>query len=264
MFTAAMIKIHIRVFSCPCHYLPGAIGVFHQRGAALDPVTVVHVAYAIDVADLRGVDVSADHAIIAFFPAVGGQGAFKLKNKIHSALDSILEISAEAPVAKPQSVPDPVVAAVQHQHEIIGTVSQETQPRCQARDAIKHVSVRDEISEAICTAMFGMVHDGDASKSHAQRYHGSQEFIVIARDVGHCGSAAGHGEYPAYDIGVALAPAQPVLLCLPTINDVTHEIEMITGMVFEEIIELAGLAIARAQMHVTDEDTAVMLRHSII
>lgn len=246
MFTAAMIKIHIRVFPCPCHYLPGAIHVLHQRGAALDPVTVVHVAYAVDVADLRGVDVSADDTIITFFPAVAGQGALEFKHEIHGAFDSVLEISAEAPVAKPQPVPDPVVATVQHQHEIIGTISQETQPRCQARDAIKHISVCDEISEAICTAMFGMINDADASKRHAQGYHGPQELIVIARDVGHCSAAAGNGEYPAYDIGMTLAPAQPVLLCFPAINDVTHEIEMVTGVVFEEIIELAGLAIARA------------------
>ena len=264
MFTAAMIKIHIWVFSCPCHYLPGAICVFYQRGAALDPVTVIHVAYAVDVADLRGVDVSADHTIIAFFPAVGGQGALELKHEIHSAFDSILEISAEAPITKSHPVPDPVVATVQHQHEIIGSISQEAQPRCQSRDTIKHISVCDEIPQAICTAVFGMVHDADASKSHAQGYHGPQELIVIASDVGHCSAAACHGEYPAYDVGVALAPAQPVLLCFPAINDVTHKIEMVTGVVFEEIIELAGLAIARAQMHVTDEDTAVMLRHNII
>ena len=264
MFTAAMIKIHISVFPCPCHYLPGAIGVFHQRSTALHPVTVVHVAYTVDVADFRGVDVSADHTIIAFFPAVSSQGALELKNEIHGTFHTILEISAEAPITKSHPVPDPVVTTVQHQHEIIGSISQEAQPRCQARDAIKHVSVRDEIPEAICTAMFGMVHDGDASKSHAQGYHGPQELIVIASDIGHCSSAAGHGEYPAYDIGVALAPAQPVLLCLPAINDVTHEIEMITGVVFEEIIELAGLAIASAQVQITDEDTAVMLRHNII
>ena len=70
MFTAAIIKIHIRVFPCPCHYLPGAIHVFHQRGAALYPVTVVHVAYTIYGLDLGSMDVTTDHAIVSTFATI--------------------------------------------------------------------------------------------------------------------------------------------------------------------------------------------------
>ena len=43
-----------------------------------------------------------------------------------------------------------------------------------------------------------------------------------------------------------------------------HEIQGVAGVVFEEVIELFGLAVFDTEMHVRDEDAAEMLRHSNI
>lgn len=51
-------------------------------------------------------------------------------------------------------------------------------------------------------------------------------------------------------IGMALAPAPFVLLYLPGVYDVTHQIQGIARVMFEEIVEPISLAIAGAQMHV--------------
>jgi hypothetical protein len=112
--------------------------------------------------------------------------------------------------------------------------------------------------------MIGLVHYFDASKSHAQGYEGTQELVVIARHVHHARASPGVREYAPYHVGMALPPAQSVLLYFPAIYDITYEIQGIAGIVFEEVIELFGLAVFDTEMHVRDEDAAEMLRHSNI
>ena len=98
--------------------------------------------------------------------------------------------------------------------------------------------------------MLTLVGDLDATKGHAQGYHGPQELIVIAGDVYHPSTAFGMPQHPPYDIAVTLAPAQAILLGFPAIQDVAHEIQGVTGVVFEEVVEFFGLAVTRAKMHV--------------
>ena len=97
-----------------------------------------------------------------------------------------------------------------------------------------------------------LVGDLDSTKGHAQGYHGPQELVVIAGYVHHPCAAFGMPQHPPYDIGVALAPAQAILLCFPAIQDIAHEIQSVTGVMFEEVVEFFGLAVTRAEMHIAD------------
>jgi hypothetical protein len=84
---------------------------------------------------------------------------------------------------------------------------------------------------------------------------------MITNHIHNPGAAFGMTKDPAYDIGMALSPAQFVLLNLPAIQDIAHEVQGIAGMMFEEIVELLGFAISNTKMHIRNEYTAVMLRH---
>ena len=85
--------------------------MFYQCRTAFDPVTVVHVTYAVDEFDLGMMYVSTDHTIESTLAAVGGQVAFKLKYEVHGLFDSVLEIAAQAPVAQAQPAPIFVLAS---------------------------------------------------------------------------------------------------------------------------------------------------------
>jgi hypothetical protein len=50
-----------------------------------------------------------------------------------------------------------------------------------------------------------------------------------------------------------LLPSPPVLLYLPSINDISHQIQDIAGVVFEEVVEAICLTVSRAKVHVGDE-----------
>ena len=224
--------------------------MFHQCSATFHPVTGVHVSHTVDDLDLGMMYVPADHAVESTLATVTCEIAFELEHEIHGSFHTMFEISAQAPIAQTQAVPPTIEHCVESQHHVIGTITQDSEPRCQARDAIKEIAMDHQVSQTVGAAMQTLVCDLDATKGHAQGYHGSQELVVIAGDVHHPCAAFGMPQHPPYDIAVALAPAQAILLGFPTIQDVAYKIQSVTGMMFEEVVEFFGLAVTRAEMHV--------------
>jgi hypothetical protein len=161
-------------------------------------------------------------------------------------------------------MPPAIEHSVESQHHVIGTITQQSEPRSQARDAIKEITMDHQISQTVSAEMFTLVGDLDAAKGHAQGYHGPQELVVIAGYVYHPCATFGMTQDPAYHIGVALAPAQSILLGFPAIQDVTHEIQGVTGMMFEEIVEFFGLAVTGAEVYIADCYCSIVLWHSNI
>jgi hypothetical protein len=73
-----------------CHAVPQA--VLHQRGEAFDPVAVVAVAHAADVADLRLVDVAAHHAVEAASARLVREPAGALHHRVEEvAVDDVAD-----------------------------------------------------------------------------------------------------------------------------------------------------------------------------
>jgi hypothetical protein len=70
----------------------------------------------------------------------------------------------------------------------------------------------------------------------------------------HTGSALGMTQYSAHNIGVTLFPAPFVLLYFPGIDNIAHQIQCVTGVVFEKVVETIGLTIFGSKMDITDKD----------
>ncbi len=63
------------------------VEMFNQRRAALDPIPVVTIGDAVNVADFRVMDMSANHAIdVAAFGNIG-QCIFEIGNELDRVLD---------------------------------------------------------------------------------------------------------------------------------------------------------------------------------
>lgn len=108
--------------------------------------------------------VTTDHPVVAFFLAIGSEIAFKLKYEIHGFFHTVFEITTKTPIAQAQPAAYSIETAVEIQHEVVGLVTQETEPRCQARDAVEHVTVCDQIAPTIGTLVFHLVRDLDQAK----------------------------------------------------------------------------------------------------
>jgi hypothetical protein len=52
---------------------------------------------------------------------------------------------------------------------------------------------------------------------------------------------------------MALFPAPPILCYLPGINNITHKIQGLAGVVLEKVVELVSLAVSCAKMYIADK-----------
>ena len=77
----------------------------------------------------------------------------------------------------------------------------------------------------------------------------------------HPGAAFGMPQDAADHVGMALFPSPFVALDLPSVYDVTHEVQGVAGVVLEEIVQGFGFAVSGAEMHVRNEDTSIGMRH---
>lgn len=76
---------------------------------------------------------------------------------------------------------------------------------------------------------------------------------MIAGHVDHFGTALGSSKDAPHHVAVALSPTQAILLHAPTIDDVAHQVQGVSGIVFEKIVEQLSLAVSSAQMYIRNE-----------
>jgi hypothetical protein len=119
-------------------------------------------------------------------------------------------------------VPQPVESGVPQQDKVIGCVSEETQPRCQSCDAIKHVAMHHEIMPTIHTYVFSLIAYLYQSKTESVWDHWPKKLIVIAGHIDHSCAAFGMAQHTSNYVGMALFPPPFVLLYLPGVDDITH------------------------------------------
>lgn len=60
-----------------------------ERGTAFHPITIIAVQYAVDFADLRSMDMPADHAIRIPPAGLSNHGMLKVADVLHSVLDFV-------------------------------------------------------------------------------------------------------------------------------------------------------------------------------
>ena len=116
--------------------------------------------------------------------------------------------------------------------------------------------MHDEVALAVRPQMDGAVAHMDVAEADAEMHEGAQEFVMVADNVGDVRAALGSRQDTADDVCVGLRPV-PFLLEAPAINDVADKVELFARIGLEEGAQGFGLAAARAQVDVGDEDRAI-------
>jgi hypothetical protein len=98
--------------------------------------------------------------------------------------------------------------------------------------------------------VFGLIDHFHHAKSYAIRYEWSEKFVMIASNIDYSGTTLGMTQHSTDHIGMALFPTPSVALHLPTIDDVSHQIQGFTCIMFEEVAECLGLAVSGAEMYI--------------
>ncbi|HST02619.1 MAG TPA: hypothetical protein VLJ84_13255, partial [Usitatibacter sp.] len=121
----------------------------HQRREAFHPIAVVAIEDPADVADLRLVDVPADHAVEAALARFGRERRLEVADVVDGVLHALLEELRERPVREPQVRARPVEPLVQLQREHVEPVAQVREPLRALHHRVEEVAVDHEEALAV-------------------------------------------------------------------------------------------------------------------
>ena len=238
----------------PAHDAQAALEILDQRRAAFDPVAVVAVEDAVDVADLGVVDVAADHAIDAAPARLVGHGVLVVGDELHGVLDLVLQERRQRPVGQAEPAAAPVEPGVEAQRRAVGPVAQDGEPARVADDAVELVAVDHQQLAAVRRLVDRLVLDPHVAEGELAVL--PRRLVVVAGDVDDVGALARLAHDLLHHVVVALRPVPPALQA-PAVDDVADQVQMLALVLLEEVEQQLGLATARSEMDVGQEDGAM-------
>ena len=237
----------------PEHQFQPPVVVLDQRAAAFDPVAVVAVQRAVDVADFGVVDVAAHHAVIAAPARLGGHGAFKVADVVHRLLHLVLQVARQRPVRQAQARAKAVEVAVELEHHLVRVVAHIGQPLGVLDHAVEVVAMRDPQAPAVHGDVHAVFHHVDAAEVVVQK--AARKLVVVARHEDHMAALARAAQQLLHHVVVRLRPV-PAAAQLPAVDDVADQIQRFALVFFQKIEQRPRLAARRAQVDVGYENGA--------
>jgi hypothetical protein len=234
--------------------LQSAADIFGQGRAAFNPIAVVAVENAADVADFRVVDMAAHHAIDMPLAGFARQGFLEIGNERGGVLHLEFQIGRQRPIGEPEAAAHRVQHVVEHEREGVGGVAQMREPARIGDDAVEMIAVNDQHPAAVGGFMDRLLADFDARQRHAAIT--AKEFVVIAGNVDDAGAFLDLVQNGVEHARVCVVP-EPAFLQPPAVDDIADEIERLAIVVREEVGQKFGFAAARAEMGVRDKERAM-------
>src|ERR1700761_4832189 len=225
-------------------------GIFDKGCAAFNPVSVVEVKDFPDLAHLRLMDVTANHAIEA--ARLGGlrNSVLKAADIFDGVFDGVLQVVGKRPVGQAEGAADTVQHLVYLQRLVIGPGPKMGEPLGEFDHAVELIAVDDEQLLAVRGLVDRLLRDLDAGIGAAAI--GAQEFVVIAGHEDHARAFIHLAQDLLHHVAVRVGPV-PAALELPAVDDVADQIERLAGILGEEVAQEFRLATAGAEMDVRYE-----------
>ena len=225
-----------------------------QRGAAFDPVAVIAVERAIDIAHLGAVDMPADHALVTPAARFAGDGDFKIRHVVQCAFYFLLEVGRQGPVGQTHAGAQTVQVTVQFECEFIEVVAHIGQPLGALHNGIEIITVNNPQIAAIGRGVDGFLDDFDATELVADKF--TRKLIMVAGHIDNAAAFAGAPQQLLHHVVVRLRPV-PFAPQLPAVHNVADQVEVVAGVGFEKVQQRSRLAAGCAQVQVGNEYAAV-------
>jgi len=145
--------------------------------------------------------------------------------------------------------------AIQFEGQFVADITQIGQPFRVLDDSVEQVAMGDPKLATVGGDMRALLDHLNAAETVFDISAG--ELVVVARHEHHTRALARFSQYFLYDIVVSLRPV-PGPTQLPTINDVTHQVERFAFGVAQEVQKRCGLATGCSKVQVRDPDRAKM------
>ena len=140
-----MVPVTFRRNSVPLHNRQCAGVVFDQRCQALDPVTVIAIKNAANVANFSLVNVATNDTIQTAAPCFICQRLLKIANEADGRLGFVFQVLRQRPIGKAQFHPHMVEPVIDLEDQVVQRITQVGQPlgmRGSRRQTSRHESPR--------------------------------------------------------------------------------------------------------------------------
>src|SRR5262249_48296892 len=162
----------------PVHQLEVAIHGLDDGGAALDPIAAIEVVDAPKSTVASVMNVAADNAVKATPPGLRRDRLFECADIGNSALDAVLKIGREGPIAEAEMTPAPIQRVIEPERELVTMVAEACEPARRAHDHVELIAVDDVVAASLRCRMHDVLVNFDAAEAQADVV--AQSFVVIA------------------------------------------------------------------------------------
>lgn len=236
-----------------------AVEVLHQGRAVLDPITAVHVEHVPDLANLRPVDVPADHAGHSALAAELEHRVFVVGHVLHGALRAELDVRRERPVAEAEAAADPVDPHVDVEDLVVEHGADALEQPVEVHESVELVAVDHEVLLPVRPRVDGSL--GQPHRAERDPEELLQELVVVAGDKGDPRVLAVLAQQ-FLDQRVVIVVPEPFAAKLPPINEIAHDVEVGGFSVAEKLEQFFYLGVFGSQVDVGDPYGAIMHRRS--
>jgi len=242
----------------------GSVVMLDERGGAFDPVAAVGVEKGFVGAGEGGVvnfglvDVSADDAVEVAAGGFGEEGGFEVGDEGAGGFDAGFDCGGEGVSLEADEGAGGVEEPVEGDEVVVGPGAEEAHDGGMLDDEVVFVSVGDQEGFTASGAVDGAV--GELDSAEVQAGVLPEGVVVIAGDVGDVGTLFGDFEQATNDLVVHHRPA-PTGAEGENVDDVADEVEPLAINMLEKRRQFRGVRTAKAEVHVGDEDGAVVESH---
>ena len=230
-----------------------SVPVFDEGGTTLHPVAVVAVEHPIDMPDLSAMDMTADHAIDAATTYFVGDRLLETRDVVHGVLDLVLEITRERPVLVTEESADTIEVPIHLDREVVGLRTEGCEPAAALDHAVELIAMQNEQTLAERRRVDTVALDHEITEHRADEL--PEIFIVVARYVDHACAVLGFTQNRTQHVVVLLRPVERFAQA-PEVDDVADEIKIVGVNISEEGEKRRGIAAARTEMDIRNEDAA--------
>ena len=191
-------------------------------------------------------DMAAQNGVDPVALGVSDDRAFKFTDEIDRVLNSFLGVSAERPIAEPESASDEVDQRIKRKEELVAKVARECEPARVLHDRIQLVTMDNEKASSIRRGVNKMVRDGDVTVIAGEA---AEELVVISWDINDPGAFAGFAQQFLDYVVMLLRPINSASH-LPDIDQVANDIEGFEFVKTKELEESGRITVARAEVDI--------------
>lgn len=239
---------------------PGAVLKF-QRSEVLHPVAAVQIRHFLsvlrgDFPDLRAVDMSADHIVVAFFRGQLDGGFFEVADIFYGAFDAFFDVGGEGDWREAEQIARGVDYSVDADQQVVSLAAEFGQPASPVDAGVEYVAVENPVRLAV-HLKHQFIAQVDQAKGQFAEF--AEEIVVVSGEVIYLDAVHRHFQDAAHDFRVFFG--EIAFFELPDIENIAVEDKRTRFDALQVVEQFARMAAVGAEVQIGNNNDVGFALH---